>query len=136
VKNLTTAIWSKLSGSALSAHIADRLYKIQAPEGTPYPYAVYKVVSDIPEYPGGKIIEKFDIQFSLYSALSGSTEVENMLTDLWTLYDDVVLTVTSYTAIYFIRGMLTEMREDHTTPSGTVGVYHYAQEYDGWIVAD
>jgi len=136
LKNLTTAIFGKLASSALSAHIANRMFKIQAPEGTPYPYAVYMVVNDIPEYPGGKTIEKFDIQFSLFSALPSSTEIEAMLTDLWTLYDDVVMTITGYKAIYFIRGNLTEMREDHTTPAGTVGVYHYAQEYDGWIVAD
>jgi len=120
--NLTKAIYGKLSGSALSAHIANRLFKIYAPEGTSYPYAVYFVVNDIPEYPGGKTIEKFDIQFSLFSSLPGSTEIESMLTDLWTLYDDVVLTVDDYLPIYFIRGALAEMREDHTTPSGTGGV--------------
>jgi len=134
--NLTKAIFSKLSGSALSAHIGTRLISHYADEGTTYPYIVYFVVTDIPEYPGGKTIEKFLIQFSLFSLLSGPTEVESMLTDLWTLYDDVVLTVAGYTGIYFIRGILTEMREDHTTPAGTFGVYHYVQEYDGWIVAD
>lgn len=132
--SLTQAIYGKLSGSALSAHIGTRLFKLSAPQGAQYPYAVYFVVNDIPEYPGGKTIEQFDIQFSLFSSLSGSTEIENMLTDLWTLYDDVVMTITGYTPIYFMRGNLTEMREDHTTPSGTIEVYHYAQDYDGWIV--
>ena len=136
MKNLTTAIYGKLSGSALSAHIANRLYKLYAPEGSQYPYAVYFVVNDIPEYPGGKTIEKFDIQFSLFSSLASSTEIESMLTDLRTLYDDVVLTIDDYLPIYFIRGASTETREDHTTPSGTMGVYHYTQDYDGWIVAD
>ena len=134
MRGLTTAIYGKLSGSALSAHIGNRLFKLEAPEGAQYPYVVFFVVTDIPEYPGGKTIEKFDIQFSLFSSASGTTEIENMLDDLWTLYDDVVMTITGYTAIYFIRGSLTEMREDHTTPSGTIGVFHYSQEYDGWIV--
>ena len=131
---LSKAIYGKLSGSALSAHIGTRLFDQYADEGTRYPYGVYMVVNDIPEYPGGKTIEQFDIQFSLFSKLSGPTEINNMLADLWTLYDDVVMTITGYTPIYFIRGNLTEMREEHTTPSGTIGVYHYAQDYDGWIV--
>ena len=132
--NLSKAIYSKLSGSALSAHIGTRLFEQEADEGTPYPYAVYLFPSDIPEYPGGKTIEKFDVQFSLFSSLPGPTEVYSMLADLWTLYDDAVLTITGYTPIYFIRGNLARMREDHTTPAGTKGVYHYAQDYDGWIV--
>lgn len=134
--NLSKAIYGKLAGSALSAHIGTRLFDQYADEGTEYPYAVYFVVNDIPEYPGGKTIEKFLIQFSLFSSLPGPTEVYGILTDLWTLYDDVVMTITGYKPIYFIRGNLAEMREDHTTPSGTIGVYHYAQSYDGWIVAD
>jgi len=133
---LSKGIYGKLSGSLLSAHIGNRLFKIQAPAGSEYPYAVYKILNDIPEYPGPQTIEKFDIQFSLFSSKASSTEVENMLTDLWTLYDDCVLTVAGYLPIYFIRGNLNEMREDHITRSGTMGVYHYAQDYDGWIVKD
>ena len=134
--NLKKAIYGKLSGSALDAHIAGRLFDLEAPEGgAEYPYAVYFIVSNKPEYPGGKTIEQFMIQFSLFSATPGdSTEVEGMLTDLWTLYDDVVFTITGYKPIYFIRGSLMETTEDHTTPAGTMSVYHYAQEYDGWIV--
>jgi len=131
--DLTKGIWAELSGSALAAHIQDRLFKIDAEEGAQYPYAVCRVVSNMPEYPGLHTIEKYLIQFSLFSSKNGSTEIENMLTDLWTLYDDVVLTITGNTSIYFIRGHLVEMKEDHTTPSGTISVYHYAQDYDGWM---
>jgi len=133
---LKKAIYGKLSGSALDAHIAGRLFDIEAPEGgAEYPYAVYFIVTDIPEYPGGKTIEQFMIQFSLFSATPGdSTEAEGMLADLWTLYDDVVFTITGYKPIYFIRGNMGETMEDHTVPSGTISVYHKFQEYDGWIV--
>jgi len=138
---LKKAIYGKLSGSALDAHIAGRLFDIEAPEGgAEYPYGVYFIVYNSPEYPGEKTIEQFMIQFSLFSATPGdSTEAEGMLADLWTLYDDVIFTITGYKPIYFIRGNLIEMMEDHTTlttPSGTRSVYHYSQEYDGWIVKD
>lgn len=134
MKNLTTAIFGKLAGSTFSTDIGGRLFKGEAPKGAEYPYAVYMIVSNTPEYPGGKTIERYLVQFSLFSAASGSTEVETMLTDLRALYDDCALTITGNTSIYFIRGNLSPMREEHTTPAGTVGVWHYVQEYAGWMV--
>ena len=134
--NLTKAIWSELSGSALSARIQDRLFEGIAEQGAPYPYVVYNVENNIPEYPGGKTIEKYSIQFSIFSSSSSSTEAKNILTDLWTLYDDKVFLITGSTPIYFIRGILFPQTEVVTTPSGTINVFHYAQDYDGWMVRD
>lgn len=134
MKNLTTAIYSKFNGSALDTDIGGRLYKAEAPDGAEFPYAVYFVLSDVPEYPGGKTIEQFWIQFSLFSSAAGSTEVEDMLTHLRTLYDDCVLTITGNTPIYFMRGNFISMRDEIATAAGTIGVWHYVQEYDGWMV--
>lgn len=134
MKNLTTAIYGKLSGSTLAADIGGRLYKGEAPEDAEFPYVVFFVVSNVPEYPGGKTIEQVLIQFSLFSSASGSTEIEDMLTNLRTLYDDVVLTITGNTEIYFIRGNFTALRDEITTASGTVGVWHYVQEYEMQMV--
>lgn len=133
--NLTTAIFGKMTaGTDLYTDIGGRLYKGEAPEGAAFPYVVFFVVSDIPEYPGGKTIEQSLIQFSLFSATSSSLEVETMLTHLRALYDDCALTITSNTLIYFIRENLTTMRDEITTPAGTVGVWHYSQEYSTWMV--
>jgi len=133
--NLKKAIYGKLSGSALSAYIGTRLFPLKAPEGSEYPYAIYFNVHNTVEYPGGKTIEQFMVQFSLFSATpNDTTEIEGMRTALRSLYDDVVMTITGYAPICFIRGNSDESSEDHTTPAGTIDVYHYIQEYDGWIV--
>jgi len=134
--NLTTGIYNEFTGSALDTAIGGRLYKAYAPEKATFPYAVYHIISDIPEYPGGKVIEQALIQFDLFSSSSGSTEVEGMLTKLRALYDDCVLTITDNTGIYFIRENLITMRDEIITVNGTVGVWHYAQDYDTWMVAD
>lgn len=134
MKNLTTGIYAKLAGSTLSTAIGGRLYKGEAPEGAEFPYVVYFVVYDIPEYPGGKTIEKVMIQFSIFSNASGTTEIEDILTNLRSLYDDCTLTITSNTQIYFIRENLATFRDEITTVNGTVGVWHYAQEYSLWMV--
>lgn len=122
------------STTDLYADIGGRLFKGEAPEGTEFPYVIFFVVSDIPEYPGGKTIEQFLIQFSLFSSASSSTEIEDMLTHLRTLYDDVVLMITGNTEIYFIRENMTSMRDEVTTATGAVGVWHYVQEYEGRMV--
>ena len=134
MKNLTTAIYGKLAGSAFSSDIGGRLYKGYAPDGAVFPYAVFFVVSDAPEYPGGKTIDEVLVQFSLFSTASGSTEIEDMLTHLRSLYDDCSMTIAGNTLIYFIRGNMTPMRAEITTPSGTVGAWHYSQEYEIQIV--
>lgn len=134
MKSLTTAIYGKLSGSSLNTDIGGRMYKGEAPQGAEFPYVVYSVVSNVPEYPGGKTLESVLVQFSLFSITSGSTEIEDMLTHLRSLYDDVVLTITGYTSIYFIRGNMQMMREEITTPEGTVGVWHFIQEYEVMMV--
>ena len=125
MKALSTAIFGKLSGSTFGADIGGRLYKGQAPDGAEFPYAVYFTVSDVPEYPGGKTIEQVLLQFSLFSSASGSTEIEDMLTHLRALYDDVVLTISGYTSIYFIRGNMIPTRDEITTTSGTIGIWHH-----------
>ena len=136
MKNLTTAIYSKFTATTEGSHnslytsIGGRMYENEAPEGADFPYCVYMVVSDVPEYPGGKTIEQTLIQFSLFSSLSSSSEIKDMLAYLQALYDDCSLTITANDLIYFIRGSLTPMRDEVTTSSGTSGVWHYAQEYD------
>jgi hypothetical protein len=130
MNNLFTAIYGKLSGSTLSTYIGGRLFNDEAPENTEFPYMVFKLISDIPEYPGGKIMENVRIQFSIFSISSSVLEITTALSYLQSLYDDCSLTITSNTLVYFIRGMLTTMYDDITTPEGTVGLRHYAQEYN------
>lgn len=131
MKNLTTAIFAKMTPATdLYNDIGGRLYKGEAPEGAELPYGVFMVVSDVPEYPGGKTIERVLTQFSFFSQISeSSSEIEDILTHLRSLYDDCTLTITGNTQIYFIRGNLTQMRDEITTVAGTVGVWHYSQEY-------
>lgn len=133
--NLTTAIYGKLSGSALAGHIANRLFKGRAPEGTDYPYAVFFVVSDSPIKTFTENFEDVLIQFSLFSATSGTTEVENMFTDLKTLYDECAMTIINTTWFHWMRRQnATLIADDVTTPAGTIQVWHYIVDYELMIL--
>jgi len=128
--NLTKAIWSRLSGSALSAHIANRMFKGQAPEGADYPFCVYLIVTDTPDHTFSEDFEDVIIQFSLFSTTSGTTEVENMLTDLNTLYDEKSFSITGSTLVWMRRISANFIVEDHTTPTGTARVFAWHVSYE------
>ena len=129
MKNLTTAIWGRLSGSALSEHISNRLYKGQAPEGATYPYAVFFVVTDVPDHTFSEDFEDVIVQFSLFSTASGTTEIENCYSDLNALYDEKSFLITDSTLIWMRRSNANFIIEDHTTPTGTQRVWAWHVEY-------
>ena len=129
MKALTTAIYAKAAGSAFETAIGGRLYKGRAPEGATYPYAVYLLVSDVPDPTFTEQLEDVVIQFSLFSNASSSSEVEDIYTALKALYDDCTLTITGETLLYMTRQNATLTPEEHTTQAGTVEVWHYAVDY-------
>lgn len=130
MKNLTTAIFGKFSGSLLETDIGGRLFKGRAPDGAAYPYAVFLLVSDVPEKTFSEDFENVLVQFSLFSSASSSGEVEDMFTHLKTLYDEQPMTITGSTLVWMKRVNATLTVEDHTTPDGTVEVWAYHVDYE------
>jgi len=136
MKNLATALYSKLSGSDFFSNIGGRVYKDDAPDGTDYPYAVFMLISDVPEYTFSEQYESVQIQFSIFSNASGSTEIEDLYTNLKSLYDECSLSITSSALIWMRRQNATLMMEEHTTPSGIQRVRHYAVDYEIYTSLD
>lgn len=131
MKAISTALFGKCAvGTALHTALGGRLYKGMAPDGVAYPYAVYLLVSDVSNPTFTEQLEDMTIQFSLFSSASSSGEVEDLFTALKALYDDCSLTVTGETLLWCQRENATLMVEDHTTPDGTVAVWHYAVDYN------
>ncbi len=130
MKNLTTAIYGRLSGSSFSTAIGGRMYKSQAPENTEFPYAVYRVVTNTPERTFSEDYENTTIQFSLFSIASGTTEIEGMFTNLKTLYDEQSFSITGSTLIWMRRATTVFNVEDHITPNGTQRVWAYHVDFE------
>jgi hypothetical protein len=129
MKAVSTAIYSKLSGSALATAVSGRFFKGEAPEGSDFPYVVYGLVSDVPDNVFAKHGEESRWQFDLFSAASSSGEVEDLYAYLRALYDECDLTITSQTHIWMRRENAILMVEDYVTPAGTQKVWHYAVDY-------
>jgi len=130
MKNLTTAIYGQLAGSAFATDIGSRLYKGQAPEGATYPYCVFLVVTDTPDHDFSNDFEDVIVQFSLFSITSGTTEIEGMFTDLKTLYDEKSFSIIGSTLIWMRRGTTVFQVEDHITPTGTQRVWAYHCDFE------
>ena len=130
MKNLTKAIYAKAAGSSFLSSIGGRFYEHEAPEGAEFPYCVYMVVSDVKEWEFTERFRDVLAQFSIFSTASGSTEIKDIYTYLNSLYDECTFSITGNTLLWMWRNNLTTMRDEITTPTGTIGVWHYAIDYD------
>lgn len=130
MKALTTAIYNKKSGSSLDSLLGGRFFKGRSPGGAQYPYLVFMMVSNTPEDTFTEKIENALIQFSIFSSASGTTEIEDIYSALCTLYDDCSLSITGEQLLSMRRISSALIPEDHSTPSGTQAVWHYAVDYD------
>jgi len=137
MKKLSEGIYTLLSGSAFFSDVAGRVFKGQAPDGTDYPFCVYLFISDVPEYTFSEQYERVFLQFSIFSSASSSTEIEDALTHLKSLYDDCALSVTGYDTVWMRRtgGTLPNM-EEHTTPAGTQSIWIAHVEYEVYLSKD
>lgn len=129
MNNLLTAIMTKTSGSALSTDVGGRIFLDDAPQETEFPYVVFFIVSDVPADTFVESLEDILIQFSLFSASVGATEITTMYTDLKALFDDQYLSITNNTHIYMMRQNLTTMVEDIIVADATQRVKHWAVDY-------
>ena len=137
MKNLLTAIFTHFTeepgGGALHNDFYDdiggRMYLDRAPERCEYPYCVLSIVSSNPDYVFRGSLENTYIQFSLFSASSSAVEITTICANLYSLFDDCALTVTSSVLVWFARQNLVTMIEDITVGDGTQQIRHWAVDY-------
>ena len=129
MKNLTTAIYSKISASAFSTSVGGRLYKNRAPQNPTWPYAMFFVVSDVPMNTFTENLEEVIVQFSIFSQASGTTEIEDAFTNLTTLFDDCALTITGNTHLLMERQNASLTSNTMDTSIGTSDYFQYDVDY-------
>jgi hypothetical protein len=96
VKNLATAIFSKISGSAFETSIGGRLYQGAVPKGQnpQWPYSVFFGVSDVPADTFTEKLEDVYVQFSVFSSGASTGEAHDTVANLRALFDDATLSIT------------------------------------------
>jgi len=106
------------------------MYKGRAPAGTPFPFVVFSVISDLSRPTFTEQYEDVLLQFSLFSATGSTTEIEDMFTHLKALYDECALTITGSSLVWMRRSGAHFMVEDGPDPNAAENIWHYAVEYD------
>ena len=131
MKNLTTGIMTLFNTSnTFNTAIGGRLFKGRVPEGTPLPYAMFFVVSDVQADTFKDTIADVAIQFSLFSGSSSSAEIEDMYTALKALFDDAIFTVTGNTIVSMIRQQAGFLSVPADTVEGTEEIWQYDIDYN------
>lgn len=129
MNNLLAAIMTKCAGSALSTDVGGRIFLDEAPEGTDFPYVVFRIIAGAQQDTFKSKIEDTLIEFSLFSISKSAAEITAMYADIMALFDWQTVTVTGGTCIWVVRQGLSTMFDDITTPAGTVGARHWAVGY-------
>jgi hypothetical protein len=130
---LSSAIFSKCAaGTTLHTAIGGRLYDVDVPPGTEYPYVVFKGYSNIRKRNFTDKFQDMMIQFSVVSSkYLDSTEVDSISKAVEDLYDGASLTVTGFTCLHMRLENSTEpMPEEHATTDGTTQVLHNAMDFN------
>ena len=132
MNNLLTAIRSKATGSTLSTYVGGRIYLDEIPENVPvvFPYVTFFIVSWNYEKTFSEIYMRTLIQFSLFSASTGATEITTMYNYLHSLYDECSLTVTGSRFIWMREQFPTTDINDVAVSDGSVRAKHYAVDFE------
>ena len=137
MKNFTTALYLHATtdtvGSGFMSSIGSRLYENESPLNAEFPHVVYTVISDVKDWQFTERFRDILVQFSIFSTASGSTEVKDIYTKLLTLYDECSFSITGNSLIWFWLNNLATMKDEVTTPEGTLGVWHYAVDFDVYL---
>jgi hypothetical protein len=134
--NLFTGIINKTSGSSLSALVGGRIYSGFAPPNAVMPYVVFFSVGGTPENTWTEDLKRLQMQFSIFSASEGMSEIAGIETALEALFDEQKVTVTGTNEVRMIKvSEPVQMVENEGTPDGLSIIQHWAVDYDIYIEA-
>jgi hypothetical protein len=119
MKNILTAIATKISNSSLFSDVGGRIYLDQAPAGCELPYIVYSVITAPKEKTFTEVYRNSLIQFSIFSSSPSAVEISGIYDSLTTLLDDSSFSITGSDLVWCKESNLTTITEDITTPEGT-----------------
>lgn len=97
---LKTAIYGKMAGSAFATAIGSRLYDGRVPQNPVSPYAVFFIVSTVPDRTFTEDMLDILLQFSIFSSSAEQTEILAANAALVALYDKAVLSASGSKQIF------------------------------------
>jgi len=114
MNTLFTAIYTKYLASGLPAAGMTGLYNTEAPAGSAFPYGVFTMPDNSPDWTFTENFENCLIQFNLYSDNKTSpVNICSLFELLKTAFDFVDLDITGYGSVSLVREIATLGRIDN-----------------------
>jgi hypothetical protein len=122
--DLLEGIMDHFSGSDLAELVGDRLFEGEAPPGAEFPYMTFFIVGASPDKTFSEEFIDTMIQFDIFSAATGVTEIGDIYKELKALFDEQEFTIAGSALIWMKLVNLATFREEITTgnqPPATAG---------------
>lgn len=125
MKQLFNGIYAIYNAGGDFATNTTGLYLFEAPQGTAYPYATYKLVSgSVEHFFDGLEVEEPLVQFDIYDEDTDSSTIGGIYDDLKTMFDDALISVTGYGRVLFSRTSHTVLRHPEDN------IWQYSADYE------
>jgi len=102
MNDLFNAIYAHYLDSTLKDSLS-ALHNTQAPEDAVFPYSVFSLISDVPDWTFTENLENCLIQFNLFSSTVDSTEICALFELLKTAFDFLDLNIDNYETVSMTR---------------------------------
>ena len=112
MQDLFTAIMIRYAAASLSASLTG-LWNTQAPQDVVFPYGVFQLISDVPDWTFSENIEDILLQFNLFSDTSDPVEICDLFELLKTAFDFLELSIANYETVSMIRENAILTRDDY-----------------------
>ncbi len=126
--SLTNAIWAKFSGDTNNdfyVAVGGRMFDTQAPETVTFPYCVYTIISDVPDWTFTTDFNDVRVQFDIFSKENSAVEIDGIYTKFLALWDWCTLTISGNTHLWMRRELTRRTRESEPQAS----YFHYTIDY-------
>lgn len=100
--DLFVAIMTRYDAVALSSSLTG-LWNTEAPQDAVFPYGVFQLISNVPEWQFEEDFENILLQFNLFSKTSSPVQICALYTLLKTAFDFFDLTIANYETVSLIR---------------------------------
>lgn len=101
--DLFAAIMTRFAAVPLVSSLTGGLWNTQAPQDAVFPYGVFQLISDVPDWTFSENLENILLQFNLFSDTSDPVEICNLYELLKTAFDFHELTIANYETVSMIR---------------------------------
>jgi len=111
--DLFAAIMTRYAAVPLASSLTGGLFNTEAPQDAVFPYGVFQLISDVPDWTYGENLENILLQFNIFSSTDTPVEICALYGLLKTAFDFLDLTIANYETVSMIRANAILIRDGY-----------------------